>query len=78
MTVFSLAPSDEERSLRNRFSRIAPMNLVGRSVSPVSSSLGVHKCWTGGTPILPRRFMERGGFDGIVTAHTFGNLTFAR
>jgi|GEM_PF-2567011 len=49
----------KERFFRNTISRIAPMNLVGQRVSPVYA-LGVRKCWTGGTPILPRRFMGRG------------------
>jgi len=41
-----------------RFAGIAPMNLeLGRiGVPPVRSC--ARKCWTGGTPILRRRFME--------------------
>jgi len=40
--------------------RTETMNLAGQRVSPVSSSLGARKCWTGGAPILPRRFMGKG------------------
>jgi len=39
--------------------RTGTMNLAGQRVSPVYA-LGVRKCWTGGTPILPS-----GSWEGI-------------
>ncbi|MBM3833488.1 MAG: prepilin-type N-terminal cleavage/methylation domain-containing protein [Verrucomicrobia bacterium] len=44
---------------------IFSMNLAGQRVSPVSFCFGVRKCWTGGTPILPRKFIGRAAFTLI-------------